>query len=302
MERDNGGSAGGTARRIDGVAAAARRNAESAWRAAALAAHGVRPTLAVVVVGDDPASRVYVRNKERACEAAGVASRRVAFDADVPAATVLRSLAQLNADPGVHGILVQLPLPPHFDVAQVIQAIDPAKDVDGFRTDHLGALVAGLPGFVPCTPQAVVALLDGEGIEIDGREAVVVGRSNIVGKPLAAMLLARGATVTVCHSRTAELPAHTRRADILVAAVGRPGLVRGDMVKPGAAVIDVGINRLPDGRIAGDVDAASVAAVAGRLTPVPGGVGPMTVACLIANAVEAAERSHGAAMPAALRR
>ncbi len=277
---------------IDGVALARDWNAASARRVAALVARGVQPTLAVVVVGDDPASRVYVRNKERACAAAGVLSRRVAFPADVPPASVLRALGQLNADPAVHGILVQLPLPAHFDVDEIVCAIAAHKDVDGFRPDNLGALLAGTPGFTPCTPQAVLALLDAQGIAVEGRNAVIVGRSNIVGKPLAAMLIARGATVTVCHSRTGDLADHTRRADVLVVATGRAGLVTGAMVKPGAAVIDVGINRLADGRLAGDVDFASAAEVAGHITPVPGGVGPMTVAALIANAVAAAERAE----------
>jgi methylenetetrahydrofolate dehydrogenase (NADP+)/methenyltetrahydrofolate cyclohydrolase len=251
-------------------------------------------------VGDDPASQVYVRAKERACAQAGVASRRLAFPADAPPESVLAALAQLNADPAVHGILVQLPLPARFDAREVIDAIAPAKDVDGFRLDHLGAVLAGAPGIAPCTPDAVVALLDAEGIALDGRHAVVVGRSNIVGKPLAMMLLARGATVTICHSRTAGLAAFTRAADVLVVATGRAGLVTGDMVKPGAAVIDVGINRLPGGRLVGDVDFASAAAVAGHITPVPGGVGPMTVARVVANAVAAAERAPSPAGIAAV--
>ena len=285
--------------RIDGAACARELLAETAARAAALAARGIRPTLAVVVVGDDPASQVYVRNKERACAACGIASRRVAFEADAPRESVLGALAQLNADPGVHGILVQLPLPSHLDVREVIAAIAAAKDVDGFRTDHLGALVVGTPGFAPCTPSAVVRLLDAYSISVAGRHAVVVGRSNIVGKPLALMLVERGATVTVCHSRTAGLERFTREADVLVVAAGRPALVTGSMVKPDAAVIDVGINRLPDGRITGDVDFDSVDRVARHLTPVPGGVGPMTVACLVANAVAAAESSACTAPSAA---
>ena len=280
---------------IDGVAAAAALNADSSHRAAGLAAQGVRPHLAVVVVGEDPASRVYVRNQERACEKAGIGSSRFMFPADAPPATVLRCIARLNADAGVHGILVQLPLPAHFDVDEVIGAISPQKDVDGFRTDHLGALMAGTPGFVPCTPQGVMTLLDAYGIALPGRHAVVVGRSNIVGKPLAMMMVERGATVTVCNSRTQPLADFTRRADVLVVATGRAGLVSGDMVKPGAAVIDVGINRLPDGRIVGDVEFESVKAVAGHITPGPGGVGPMTVASLIANTVAAAEASSAQA-------
>ena len=283
--------------RIDGAALARRSIEQSAARAAALAARGTRPALAVMVVGDDPASQVYVRNKERACAAAGVASRRIALGADAPRETVLAALAQLNADPAIHGILVQLPLPAHLDVREVIGAIAAAKDVDGFRTDHLGALVVGAPGFAPCTPSAILRLLDAFSIPLSGRHAVVIGRSNIVGKPLALMLIARGATITVCNSRTPALERFTREADVLVAAAGRARLVTGAMVKPGAAVIDVGINRLPDGRIAGDVEYESAARIAGHITPVPGGVGPMTVACLIANAVEAAEACAGADDP-----
>ena len=277
---------------LDGAALARRWTEAAASRVAALAARGIRPTLAVIVVGDNAASQIYVRNKERMCAAAGVASRRLAFPADAPPASVLRALSQLNADPEVHGILVQLPLPAHLETAGIVEAIAPEKDVDGFRADNLGALFTGAAAFAPCTPQAVLALLDAHGIPLEGRHAVVVGRSHIVGKPLSLMLLARGATVTTCHSRTSDLAAHTRRADILVAAVGRAHLVRGEMVKPGAAVIDVGINRLDDGRIVGDVDFADAAPIAGHITPVPGGVGPMTVACLVANAVAAAERQH----------
>ena len=277
---------------LDGAALARRWTEAAAARVAALAARGICPTLAVVVVGDNAASQLYVRNKERMCAAAGVTSRRLAFPADAPPASVLRALAQLNADPDVHGILVQLPLPAHFDAARVVEAIAPDKDVDGFRADNLGALFTGAPAFAPCTPQAVLALLQAHDVPVEGRHAVVIGRSNIVGKPLSLMLLARGATVTTCHSRTPDLAAHARRAEILVAAVGCAGLVRGAMVKPGAAVIDVGINRLDGGRIVGDVDFADVAPIAGHITPVPGGVGPMTVACLVANAVTAAERQH----------
>ncbi len=283
--------------RVDGVALARQLLEESAARAAALAAGGTRPTLAVLVVGDDPASQVYVRNKERACAGAGVSSRRVALACDAPRETVLAALAQLNADPAIHGILVQLPLPAHLDVREVIAAIAEGKDVDGFRADHLGALVVGGAGFAPCTPSGVLRLLDACSIPVAGRRAVVIGRSNIVGKPLALMLIERGATVTVCNSRTPSLERITREADVLVVAAGRAGLVTGAMVKPGAAVIDVGINRLGDGRIVGDVDYESVARVAGHITPVPGGVGPMTVACLIANAVAAAEASVRAGEP-----
>jgi methylenetetrahydrofolate dehydrogenase (NADP+)/methenyltetrahydrofolate cyclohydrolase len=281
-----------TAETLDGVAAARGLAAESARRAAVLRAAGVVPALAVVVVGDDPASRLYVRNKTRACEQAGVRSERIALSADAHPAEVLAALARLNADPGIHGILVQLPLPAHHDAGAVIDAIAPEKDVDGFGAAHLGALVAGRPAFAPCTPSGIISLLDRHGIALEGRHAVVVGRSNIVGKPLALMLIARGATVTVCTSHTVALEEHTRRADVLVVAAGRPGLITGDMVRKGAAVIDVGINRLADGRVVGDVDFATVSAVAGHLTPVPGGVGPMTVAALVANTVSAAERSR----------
>jgi methylenetetrahydrofolate dehydrogenase (NADP+)/methenyltetrahydrofolate cyclohydrolase len=214
--------------------------------------------------------------------------------ADCAPRTLLATLEKLNADPRVHGILVQLPLPQPLNASLVAQAISPAKDVDGLSWHSLGALVAGQAVFEPCTPRGVMALLDRAGVEIDARQAVVVGRSTIVGKPMALMLMARGATVTICHSRTPDLAAHTRRADILVAAAGRAGLVTGDMVKPGAAVIDVGINRLPDGKLAGDVDFASVRPVAGHITPVPGGVGPMTIAMVIANTILAAERSVAA--------
>ncbi|HXS53536.1 MAG TPA: bifunctional 5,10-methylenetetrahydrofolate dehydrogenase/5,10-methenyltetrahydrofolate cyclohydrolase [Usitatibacter sp.] len=284
--------------RIDGAACARELLAETAERGAALAARGIRPALAVLVVGDQVASQIYVRNKERACAACGIASRRVSLPAEAPRETVLAALAQLNADPAVHGILVQLPLPAHLDVREVIAAIAAAKDVDGFRADHLGALLVGAPGFAPCTPSAVLRLLDAYSIPVAGRHAVVVGRSNIVGKPLALMLMERGATVTVCNSRTAVLERFTREADVLVVAAGRPGLVTGSMVKPDAAVIDVGIHRSADGRITGDVDFESVDRVARHLTPVPGGVGPMTVACLVANAVSAAEASACAPLAA----
>jgi methylenetetrahydrofolate dehydrogenase (NADP+)/methenyltetrahydrofolate cyclohydrolase len=283
---------GMSAASLDGVAAARGLSEDSARRVAALAANGVFPALAVVVVGDDPASHLYVRNKTRACAQAGVRSERVALAADSHPAELLAALARLNADPAIHGILVQLPLPAHHDAGAVCDAIASEKDVDGFGAAHLGALVAGRAGIAPCTPSGIMALLDRHGIALEGRHAVVVGRSNIVGKPLALMLIARGATVTVCTSRTVALAEHTRRADVLVVAAGCPGLVTGDMVRAGAAVVDVGINRLADGRVVGDVDFESVAAVAGHLTPVPGGVGPMTVAALVANTVSAAERSR----------
>ncbi|HEY7658157.1 MAG TPA: bifunctional methylenetetrahydrofolate dehydrogenase/methenyltetrahydrofolate cyclohydrolase FolD [Burkholderiales bacterium] len=281
----------GPARVIDGAAAAREIVAGLRERVAALGRRNVQPALAAVLVGDDPASRIYLRNKTRACAEAGVRSEVRELPADCQLPALLAAIEKLNADPGINGIIVQLPLPRHLDAAAVQTAVSPQKDVDGLSWHNLGALMAGQPRFEPCTPRGVMALLDRAGIEIDGRQAVVIGRSTIVGKPLALMLMARGATVTICHSKTRELAEHTRRADILVAAAGRAGLVTADMVKPGAAVVDVGINRLPSGKLAGDVDFASVRAVAGYITPVPGGVGPMTVAMVIANTVLAAERS-----------
>jgi methylenetetrahydrofolate dehydrogenase (NADP+)/methenyltetrahydrofolate cyclohydrolase len=257
----------------------------------ALAARGVKPGLTAVQFGDNPASRVYVRNKMRACEAAGLASEVRHFPDDCPEATALGIIAELNSDPAVHGILVQLPLPPHLDAHRMTQAIVPAKDVDGFNWENLGGLIAGRPLFEPCTPRGIMVLIDRAGVKVEGKDAVIVGRSNIVGKPLALMLVNRGATVTVCHTRTADLARRTREADILVAAAGRARLISAAMVKPGAAVIDVGINRDADGKLVGDVDFAGVRDVAGWITPVPGGVGPMTVAMLIENTVLAAERA-----------
>ncbi len=281
----------GPARVIDGVAAAREVYLGLKARVAALGRVNVRPALTAVLVGDNPASRIYLRNKMRACEKAGVHSEVLELPAGSPPRTLLATLEKLNADSAVHGILVQLPLPRPLDASLVAQSVAPAKDVDGLSWHNLGALLAGQPLFEPCTPRGVIALLERAGVEIDARQAVVVGRSAIVGKPMALMLMARGATVTICHSRTRDLAADTRRADILVVAAGRAGLVTGDMVKPGAAVIVVGINRLPGGKLAGDVDFASVRAVAGCITPVPGGVGPMTIAMVIANTVTAAERS-----------
>ncbi len=244
-----------------------------------------------MLVGDDPASAVYVRSKERACREAGVQT----FDTRMPATTTQAQLLEkidiLNADPRVHGILVQLPLPPHIDAPTVLQRIAVKKDVDGFSWRNLGALLDGHPALAPCTPSGTMVMLERAGVPLSGRHAVVIGRSSIVGKPAALMLLARDATVTVCHSRTVDLAAVTRQADILVAAIGKPRAVTADMIKPGAAVIDVGINRLPDGKLCGDVDFEPVRAVAGWITPVPGGVGPMTVAMVISNVVQAAEHS-----------
>ncbi len=276
---------------LDGVAAAREIYSRLRERVAALGKSHVRPGLAAVQVGDNPASKIYVRNKARACEEAGIHSEVHGLPADCRQETVVATVEKLNRDPRVHGILLQLPLPSHLDGDRIMQSIAPHKDVDGLTLPSLGTLLAGHSSFEPCTPAGVMALIDRAGVAIDGRQAVVVGRSTIVGKPMALMLMARGATVTVCHSRTRDLADHTRRADILVAAVGRARMITGDMVKPGAAVIDVGINRQPDGKLAGDVDFASASRIAGCITPVPGGVGPMTVAMLISNTVLAAERS-----------
>jgi methylenetetrahydrofolate dehydrogenase (NADP+)/methenyltetrahydrofolate cyclohydrolase len=281
------------ARILDGKALAAQLRASVRPAVERLAARGVRPGLAVVIAGDDPASHTYVRNKIRACADTGVHSDLHTLPADVAEAALLDRVRRLNADSRVHGILVQMPLPKHIKAASVLEAISPAKDVDGFHPANLGALVAGLPGVAPCTPAGIMHMLAREGVALEGRTAVVLGRSTIVGKPMALLLLQRDATVTICHSRTVRLAEVTRQADVLVAAVGRANFVTAAMVKPGACVIDVGVNRLQDGKLAGDVDFASVREVAGLLTPVPGGVGPMTVAMLIHNAVNAALRSCG---------
>lgn len=287
-----------TAKLIDGKRISAALRATAREAAGDLLRRGVTPCLTVILVGDDPASRVYVRNKSRAGEETGVRSVVLELPAATPEVGLLERIAALNADPAVHGILVQLPLPPHIRSDRIIAAIAPAKDVDGFHPQNLGALVAGQPGFVPCTPSGVMRMLALEGVPLAGRHAVVLGRSNIVGKPMALLLLRENATVTICHSRTAALPTITRQADVLVAAVGRARMVTADMVKPGACVIDVGINRLPDGTLAGDVDFAAVREVAGRITPVPGGVGPMTVAMLIVNTIQAAKALAGPESPA----
>jgi len=278
---------------IDGKSLAAQVRTSLKDRIAALAARGVRPGLAAVLVGDDPASHVYVRNKTRACEETGIRSERHQLPADVPEKSLVEKIGALNADPAVHGILVQLPLPRQIGAERVLAAIAPAKDVDGFRAESLGALVQGRPGFVPGTPAGVMRLLEHARVPLAGSRAVIVGRSTIVGKPLALLLLQKDATVTICHSKTKDLAATTRQADILVAAVGKAKLITGEMVKPGACVIDVGVNRLADGKITGDVDFASVKQVAGAITPVPGGVGPMTVAMLMVNTVRAAEIALG---------
>ncbi len=284
-----------TARNIDGKSIAAGFRAECAIRVARLKEQGVTPGLAVVILGDDPASKVYVRNKALACEAIGVRSEVHALSADTSQQHLLKFVRNLNENPDIHGILVQLPLPKAIDARTVIGSIAPDKDVDGFHDHNVGALVAGETAFFPCTPWGVMKMLEHEGVAVEGKHAVVVGRSTIVGKPMALMLLNAGATVTICHSKTRDLPAMTRQADILVAAVGRARMIGADMVKPGAVVIDVGINRLADGKLVGDVDFAAVAPIASLITPVPGGVGPMTIAMLLGNTVRSAERVAGLA-------
>lgn len=279
-----------TAQILDGKALAQELRASFKERVETLAARGHRPGLVVILVGEDPASQVYVRNKVNACADVGMHSEKIVYAADVDPATVLAKIAELNANPAIHGILVQLPLPAHFDEDAVLEAIDPDKDVDGFHAENVGALAQGLPRFIPCTPYGVMKMFEKGGIDLTGKEAVVVGRSNIVGKPMALLLINAGATVTVCHSKTRDLAFHTRRADVLVTAIGKPRFVTADMVKPGAVLIDVGINRLPDGKLCGDLDFAACREVAGLITPVPGGVGPMTITMLLANTIEAAER------------
>ncbi len=278
------------ARVIDGKAVALRLRGRVAERAAPLP---FRPGLRVVRVGDDPASAVYVRNKDRAALAAGFDSATLQLPAEVGEAALLDLVGELNADPEVDGILVQLPLPPHIRQEAVVDAVDPAKDVDGFHPVNAGLLATRQRSLVPCTPKGVMHLLREAGVALAGARAVVLGRSQIVGRPMLQLLLDADCTVTVAHSRTKDLAAECRRADVLVAAVGRPEMVRGDWVAPGAAVIDVGINRLPDGRLAGDVAFAEAVGHAGAITPVPGGVGPMTIACLLENTLEAARRRRG---------
>ena len=281
-----------TAQLIDGAALAREKIVKLKQIVASLHAQGIHPGLATVQVGDDAASRIYVRNKVRACTEAGVNSIHHDLPGSSSEGEVLQLLAQLNFDPKVHGIIVQLPVPKHLDARCLSQAIAVAKDVDGFNWQNLGALVEGAPGILPCTPRAAMVMLDSVKIPVEGRHAVVVGRSNIVGKPVALLLIARGATVTVCNSRTPDLGAVTRQADILVVATGKAGLITHTMVKRGAAVIDVGINRLPTGKIVGDVAFDEVKEIAGWITPVPGGVGPMTVAMLVENTVNAAARGQ----------
>lgn len=278
---------------LDGKALAAEIRTEVKAQVEVLAQKGVHTALAVVLVGDDPASQVYVRNKIKACADAGIKSLEFRMSSETTQEALLARIAELNADDSVDGILVQLPLPPQINAEAVIAAIDPDKDVDGFHTANAGALVTGKEGFVPCTPFGVMRLIDKSGVDPAGKAAVIVGRSNIVGKPMALLLLAANATVTVAHSKTPDLGAVTRTADILVAAVGRAKLIKADMVKPGAVVIDVGMNRDENGKLCGDVDYDSVKEVAGHITPVPGGVGPMTIAMLLQNTVIAARKRRG---------
>jgi methylenetetrahydrofolate dehydrogenase (NADP+)/methenyltetrahydrofolate cyclohydrolase len=273
---------------LDGKSLAAATRAALKHKVEALVQRGVRPGLTVIIAGDDPASKVYVRNKTLAAKEIGVRSELIELPGSVAERELLAVVEKLNDNREVHGILVQLPLPRHIDSARVLETIAPAKDVDGFHEANLGALMAGRPGVVPCTPLGCMRLIEHAGMQIAGRHAVVIGRSNIVGKPVAMLLLQKDATVTICHSKTPSIEAITKQADILVAAVGRAKLVTARMVKPGACVIDVGINRLPDGKLAGDVDYDSVKEVAGWITPVPGGVGPMTIAMLLENCINAA--------------
>ena len=280
-----------TAQLIDGNALSRQLRTEVAHRAAALKARGVTPGLAVVLVGDNQASQVYVRNKVKACEDSGLHSVLEKYDADMTEAALLARVDALNNDPAIHGILVQLPLPKHIDAQKVIEAISPAKDVDGFHIASAGALMTGMPGFWPCTPYGCMKMLESIGYSLKGKHAVVIGRSNIVGKPMALMLLGQNATVTVCHSATQDLRAQTLQADVIVAAVGKRNVLTADMVKPGAVVIDVGMNRNDEGKLCGDVDFDGVKEVAGWITPVPGGVGPMTITMLLVNTIEAAERT-----------
>ncbi|MCE2658114.1 MAG: bifunctional methylenetetrahydrofolate dehydrogenase/methenyltetrahydrofolate cyclohydrolase FolD [Rubrivivax sp.] len=280
-----------SAQLISGTALSQQIRQDIAQRAAVLASAGHPPGLAVILVGDDPASAVYVRNKVKACHDLGFHSVLESYPADFSEDALLARIAALNADTRIHGILVQMPLPAHIRAARVIEAIATTKDVDGYSVMSAGELMAGLPGFKPCTPWGCMKLIEATGVPLKGKHAVVIGRSNTVGKPMALLLLQANATVTICHSGTPDLAVHTRQADIVVAAVGRRNTVTGDMVKPGAIVIDVGINRNEAGKLCGDVDAESVAPVAGWLSPVPGGVGPMTITMLLANTLESAERA-----------
>ena len=280
-----------TAQLIDGNALSKQLRAQVATDTARLKAQGLTPGLAVVLVGDNPASQVYVRNKVKACEEAGLHSVLEKYDAHMSEADLLARVHALNQDERIHGILVQLPLPDHIDAQKVIEAISPAKDVDGFHIASAGALMTGMPGFWPCTPYGCMKMLESIGYNLKGKHAVVIGRSNIVGKPMALMLLQQDATVTICHSRTADLKAQTLQADVIVAAVGRRNVLTADMVKPGAVVLDVGMNRNDAGKLCGDVDFEGVRQVASWITPVPGGVGPMTITMLLVNTLESAQRA-----------
>jgi methylenetetrahydrofolate dehydrogenase (NADP+)/methenyltetrahydrofolate cyclohydrolase len=280
-----------TAKIIDGKAIAQEIRAEWKVRADKMKERGITPGLAVIIVGEDPASRVYVANKVKACAELGLYSEHIALSADTSEAALLAKIETLNTDPKIHGILVQLPVPRHINSSKVLDAINPEKDVDGFHPVNVGALVTGNMRFAPCTPYGCMKLLEKSGVAVEGKHAVVVGRSNIVGKPMALLLLQANATVTICTSKTVDLAKHTRDADILVVATGKAKMISGDMVKPGAAVIDVGMNRMENGKLCGDVDFEAVKEVAGWITPVPGGVGPMTITMLMANTVQAAERA-----------
>ncbi len=279
-------------RKIDGLELAKRVRAEVAIQVSKLRAQGTVPCLAVVLVGQDPASQVYVRNKIKACQECGIDSRFIELAANVEQAVLVSTIAQLNADKAVNGILLQLPLPAGLDANQALEAISVEKDVDGLHQDSAGALMINRPGFLPCTPYGVMRMLEDQKVNLRGAHAVVVGASNSVGKPQALLLLRAGATVTLCNSKTTDLAHHTRHADIVVAAVGRAKMIHGDMLKPGAIVIDVGINRLPDGKLCGDVDFDSAWGKVAAITPVPGGVGPMTVAMLMQNTLQAAQSAH----------
>lgn len=276
---------------LDGIALSRRLREEWRERAAKLAAQGHPPGLSVLIVGQDPASAVYVRNKIKACADVGLQSEQIELPEETTEAELLQHIRRLNADSKVHGILVQLPLPKHISGERILTAISPEKDVDGFHPTNVGLLATGTPRFAPCTPAGVMALLDAAKIDPWAKHAVVIGASNIVGKPVAHLLLQKGATVTICNSKTPELSVHTRQADILVVAIGKAKRITGDMIKPGAVVVDVGINRLADGNLAGDVDYDSMTGIASHITPVPGGVGPMTVTMLIINTIRAAEAS-----------
>ena len=280
-----------TAQLINGTALSQQIRGHVAARAAALTARGTQPGLAVILVGDDPASAVYVRNKVKACHDTGVQSVLEKYDATLPETDLLARIRALNDDPAIHGILVQMPLPKHINPQRVIETIATAKDVDGYSVQSAGELMAGLPGLRPCTPYGCMKLIESTGQSLKGKHAVVIGRSNTVGKPMALLLLAANATVTICHSATPDLGVFTRQADVVVVAVGRRNTLTADMVKPGAIVIDVGMNRNDEGKLCGDVDFDAVSSVAGWITPVPGGVGPMTITMLLVNTVESAERA-----------